>query len=96
MGQSPGVWNLPSESPENSQQFNVRSSWQSQVSKGQPPRQLCRSYWVSLFFIYNFKEKLVAQHSSDLDFLFLQTSVTLIKVKLKKKLPDGQHTQRNI
>ncbi|GBM28689.1 hypothetical protein AVEN_116703-1 [Araneus ventricosus] len=84
MGQSPGVYNLQSESQENSQQFNVRSSWQSQVPTGQPPRQLWRSYWVSLLFIYDYKEKLVAQHSTDLDFLFLQTSVISIPVKLKK------------
>ncbi|GBN91220.1 hypothetical protein AVEN_146694-1 [Araneus ventricosus] len=71
-----------------SQQFNVRSSWRSQVPTGQSPRQLCRSYWVSLLFIYNYKEKFVAQHSSDLDILFLQMSVTSIPVKLKKKLPD--------
>ncbi|GBN05950.1 hypothetical protein AVEN_275335-1 [Araneus ventricosus] len=32
-----------SESPE-TQQFNVRSSWQSRVPTGPPPRQLCRSY----------------------------------------------------
>ncbi|GBN86288.1 hypothetical protein AVEN_73218-1, partial [Araneus ventricosus] len=63
---------------------------------GQPPRHLCRSYWVSLLFIHNYKEKLVAQHSTDLDFLFLQTSVISIPVKLKKTLRDGQHTHRNI
>ncbi|GBL73876.1 hypothetical protein AVEN_230823-1 [Araneus ventricosus] len=36
------------------------------------------------------------QLQRDLEFLFLQTSVTSIPVKLKKKLPDGQHTHRNI
>ncbi|GBO04794.1 hypothetical protein AVEN_256293-1 [Araneus ventricosus] len=55
--------NLQSESKENSQQFNVRYSWQSQVPTGQPQRQLCRSYCL---FIYNYKEKLVAQHSTRL------------------------------
>ncbi|GBN15325.1 hypothetical protein AVEN_41163-1 [Araneus ventricosus] len=33
-----------------------------------------------LLFIYNYKEKLVAQYSTDLDFLFLQTSVIYLPV----------------
>ncbi|GBM00497.1 hypothetical protein AVEN_111728-1 [Araneus ventricosus] len=42
MGQPPCVYNLQSESQENSQQFNIRSFWQSQLPTGQPQRQLCR------------------------------------------------------
>ncbi|GBN80403.1 hypothetical protein AVEN_155615-1 [Araneus ventricosus] len=60
-----------------------------------PPQQFCSSCWVPLLFIYNYKEKLVAEHSSDLNFV-LQMSMISIPVKLKKTLPDGQHIHLSI